>query len=175
MQKIKDRAADNKPPKKPASAYILFQKEVSLSPKTNELFFCRNVLKFWEDPQKLKWQKWSKKLQDVGELSQKNKGFHTKNRLEKVSYTTLISYFKNRQRSLRESNLKIGSILIKSQKAQKVSFCLYDFCKRNATIYSWKTSRSRCSRYHEKSWWDVANPSKYRRRYKIFLIESWQR
>jgi hypothetical protein len=46
MQKIKDRAADNKPPKKPASAYILFQKEVSLSPKTNELFFCRNVLKF---------------------------------------------------------------------------------------------------------------------------------
>jgi len=46
-------------------------------------------------------------LQDVGELSQKNKGFHTKNRLEKVSYTTLISYFKNRQRSLRESNLKM--------------------------------------------------------------------
>ena len=30
MQKIKDRVTGNKPPKKPASAYILFQKEVSL-------------------------------------------------------------------------------------------------------------------------------------------------
>ena len=29
MQKIKDRNTGNKPPKKPASAYILFQKEVS--------------------------------------------------------------------------------------------------------------------------------------------------
>lgn len=30
MQKIKERNTVNKPPKKPASAYILFQKEVSL-------------------------------------------------------------------------------------------------------------------------------------------------
>ena len=29
MQKIKDRAAGSKPPKRPASAYILFQKQVS--------------------------------------------------------------------------------------------------------------------------------------------------
>jgi hypothetical protein len=30
MQKIKERNTMNKPPKKPASAYILFQKEVSI-------------------------------------------------------------------------------------------------------------------------------------------------
>lgn len=30
MQKIKDRVTGNQPPKKPASAYILYQKEVSI-------------------------------------------------------------------------------------------------------------------------------------------------
>jgi hypothetical protein len=30
MQKIKDRNVGNQPPKKPASAYILYQKEVSI-------------------------------------------------------------------------------------------------------------------------------------------------
>ena len=36
MQKIKERNTTNKPPKKPASAYILFQKEVSTNSVKNQ-------------------------------------------------------------------------------------------------------------------------------------------
>ena len=38
MREIKDRTDANKPPKKPASAYILFQKDVSSLSKYNQSF-----------------------------------------------------------------------------------------------------------------------------------------
>lgn len=59
MQKIKDKHTSKKPPKKPASAYILFQKDVSKIVKfdlgfRNELRFC------WEIP-KQRWLRLSRR------------------------------------------------------------------------------------------------------------------
>ena len=52
MQKIKDRGSGSKPPKKPASAYILFQKEkraeiLKRSPKAKVTEVVKEIAKCW--------------------------------------------------------------------------------------------------------------------------------
>jgi len=52
MQKIKDRGTGSKPPKKPASAYILFQKEkraeiLKRSPKAKVTEVVKEIAKCW--------------------------------------------------------------------------------------------------------------------------------
>jgi len=52
MQKIKERGSGSKPPKKPASAYILFQKEkraeiLKRSPKAKVTEVVKEIAKCW--------------------------------------------------------------------------------------------------------------------------------
>jgi hypothetical protein len=125
MQKLKERGSSAVPPKKAASAYIIFGKEVGskhfLKSINNPLFLNRKELRFWKETLLLKWQKWLRKSLNAGVWWIKKIGKSTKKPLKEVSFLyVLIIWYLDKERYEKE----LRSLESFSEKLKKPKKCL---------------------------------------------------
>ena len=122
MQKLKDRGTSAVPPKKSASAYIIFGKEVPLLWLTE----CRNAQR---SSRGIRWPRSprsSRRSRRAGKSLQRRTGKSTRRRLREVSDVLLAC----RQGKIWKGVAIVGVLLRQSQETQEVPLGLHDIRQR---------------------------------------------